>query len=65
MLHIELDMCEGMGEGRRPLSFFSKLTLSKCEALGPGPTYLRGPRAAFRKCLFLKLIRTFEVSRPI
>ena len=45
--------------GRRPLSFFSKWTFSKCGALGPGPTYLRGPRAAFWKCSFLKLICTF------
>ena len=52
-------------KGSPPSLVFSKWTFSKCGALGPGPTYLRGPRAAFWKCSLLKFIRTFEVSRPI
>ena len=51
--------------GSPPSISFSKWAFSKCGALGPGTTYLRDPRAAFWKCSFLKLIRTFEVSRPI
>ena len=54
-----------VNKGSPPTVVFFEMNIFKMRRAWPGAHVLKGPRAAFWKCSFLKLIRTFGVSRPI